>query len=320
MSEKYESVSSESDNDFTAYTEVSNEAATVSETTYQPESIADLEEDGFDVATHGGGRLEDVPNFPVTKALTVGLETIDMGDNIDLSQIPPAYTLVYQPVQAESQCGPDDRRQISNTASVPWRMVCQLIMTTKNGERFKGTGWFIGPRTVMTAGHCLHFRNNGGWAKQIEVIPGMNGSRKPYGSQIGRSFRSVKGWTDNQDPDYDYGCIILPDDNLGKRVGWFGFAALSDGSLTNLLMNNSGYSGDKPSGTQWYTAGRVLRTTRRQLFYYNDTFAGNSGGPVWRYRDGKRHGVGIHAYGGCPNKATRITRPVFDLMKKWKNV
>ena len=222
--------------------------------------------------------------------------------------------------QPESVCGRDDRVKVANTTSVPWRMICQLIITTANGSKSRCTGWFIGPRTVMTAGHCVYSHSNGGWVKEIEVIPGMNGTTKPYGSQIGTTFRSVNGWTKNSKVTHDYGCIILPDDTLGRRVGWFGFASLSDSSLKNLLVNNSGYAGDKPFGTQWFNAGRISKIEARRLHYMLDTFGGQSGSPTWRFRDGKRHAIGIHAYGGCPNKSTRITKPVFDNMSKWKNV
>jgi V8-like Glu-specific endopeptidase len=107
---------------------------------------------------------------------------------------------------------------------------------------------------------------------------------------------------------------------LGNTVGWFGFACLSGSSLRNLLVNNAGYAGDKPFGTLWFNAGRITRVTTRRLYYMIDTYGGHSGSPVWRSRGGRRYGVGVHNYGGCPNKATRITRPVFENMKNWKNL
>jgi V8-like Glu-specific endopeptidase len=172
----------------------------------------------------------------------------------------------------------------------------------------------------MTAGHCVYSRGNGGWARSIEVIPGMDAASRPFGSQVGTSFRSVAGWVNSADPNYDYGAIILPDRTLGNRVGWFGFASLSDASLNNLLVNNSGYPGDKPFGTQWFNAGRITSVGARKIYYMVDTFGGQSGSCVWRYSGGQRHAVGIHAYGGCPNSATRITAPVFNNMLAWRSI
>ncbi|WP_319547987.1 serine protease [Desulfogranum marinum] len=316
----YESVSSNDwdEEELELHTEDSSEGSAATTAAYKPESEDDFEEDGFDVGTHGGGSLENVAEFDGSYALTEGFTILDEGEAIDLATVPPACDETYD--QPESVCGRDDRKKISGTTSIPWRMICKLIITTAGGSRSGCTGWFIGPRTVMTAGHCVYSHTRGGWAKKIEVIPGMNGTVKPYGSQIGTSFRSVTGWTKSKKSTHDYGCIILPNDTLGRRVGWFGFANLSAASLRNLLANNSGYAGDKPFGTQWYNAGRISKVEARRLHYMLDTFGGQSGSPTWRYRDGKRHAIGIHAYGGCPNKSTRITKPVFNNMKNWKNV
>jgi V8-like Glu-specific endopeptidase len=85
-------------------------------------------------------------------------------------------------------------------------------------------------------------------------------------------------------------------------------------------VNNSGYPGDKPFGTQWFNAGAITQVTNRKIYYMIDTYGGQSGSPVWRFLNGQRHGVGIHAYGGCPNSATRIVKEVFDNMLAWRNL
>jgi len=205
------------------------------------------------------------------------------------------------------------------TPAIPWRWICQLISTMPNGAGFRGTGWFIGPKCVMTAGHCVYSKSNGGWARGIEVVPGMNGAARPFGSSVGTNFRSVNGWTNNTDPHYDYGCIILHDP-LGNVVGYFGFASLTDASVTNLLVNNSGYPRDKSFGTQWFNAGWVSSVTARKIYYMLDTYDGQSGSPVWRYLNGQRPAVGVHAYGGCPNSATRSVTEVYNNMLVWQNL
>jgi glutamyl endopeptidase len=263
-----------------------------------------------------GGELESIPNFNTQRALNEGMPTQILTDDLlELKEIKP------EGFPPETVCGQDDRVQVMNTTIVPWRWICELIITFPNGQTFRGTGWFIGPKAVMTAGHCVYSKADGGWARQIEVIPGMNGAARPYGSMIATTpnFRSVIGWTQNSDPNYDYGCIILPSPNLGNTVGWFGFAALTDASLQNLLLNNSGYPGDKPFGTQWFNAGKVTNVTARKIYYMIDTYGGQSGSPDWRLLSGQRHAVGIHAYGGCPNSATRIVTAVFNNMINWRN-
>jgi len=296
----------------------SNEEISFDHVEYTWELEADAEEDGCDVATHGGGELEDVPGFESDYALLEGFEPF-AADDVDSLEGPVNPCCDDFPMP-ESVCGRDDRVRITGTTRIPWRLVCKLVMTFKDGARGGCTGWLIGPRTVMTAGHCIYSHSHGGWAEKVEVIPGMNGSSKPFGSQVARWFFSVKGWTKSKKPTHDYGAIILPNDKLGRRLGWFGFAALSNSSLRNLLVNNSGYAGDKPYGTQWFNAGRITHVESRRLKYMIDTAGGHSGSPTWRLRKGQRHGVGIHAYGGCPNASTRITKPVFDNMKRWKYI
>ncbi len=280
-----------------------------------------LDEEMFEEEFEGEldmGEFEDVPGFNVGAAAGEGSESFGTFLDAEEDLIPESGLLEFD--TPESVCGRDGRVRITATTRVPWRWICQLLITRADGRTSRCTGWFIGPRTVMTAGHCVYSHSAGGWARRIEVIPGMNAASRPYGSQVGTSFRSVTGWTQSQSPNYDYGAIILPNKTLGNRVGWFGFTALSTSSLKNLLVNNSGYAGDKPFGTQWFNAGRITKVTSRRLYYMLDTYGGQSGSPTWRYRNGQRHAVGIHAYGGCPNKSTRITSAVFNNMKNWKNI
>ena len=277
-----------------------------------------LIEDGFEMPIHGGGTIENVDEFDESFAMMEGLGGEAVPVDPTLNALPRSCDLEYGEAP-ESVCGRDDRVQITNTTRIPWRFVCQLIITLKDGRQSRCTGWFISPRTVMTAGHCVYSHSADGWAKKIEVIPGMSGASRPFGSAVGTKFYSVKGWTKKRKHTHDYGCIILPKSKpLGRRTGWFGFANLPKSKLKNLLVNNSGYAGDKAFGTQWYNAGRVSKVTSRKLFYMLDTYGGHSGSPMWRLRNGKRHALGVHAYGGCPNSSTRINKPVFKNMKSWK--
>ncbi len=307
-------------------------------------AFEDLVEDDDDGLGRMVGELEDVEGFDTTGVTDEGVECEgeeegefeegELREDLDWDDLGELQALDTEFIQAEEQefeqpesvCGRDDRVRISPTTRIPWRLNCKLIITLANGRRGGCTGFFIGPRTVMTAGHCVYSHSNGGWARRITVVPGMDviggRVRRPFGYQVGTSFRSVRGWTRNRSPNYDYGAIILPNTRLGRRVGWFGFAALSARTLRRLYINNAGYAGDKPFGTLWYNGGRITRVTSRRLYYFIDTYGGHSGSPVWRLvrRRGRwqRHVVGVHAYGGCPNKATRIVRPVFANMLRWR--
>ncbi len=230
------------------------------------------------------------------------------------------------PPGLETVIGPDDRVKITNTAIYPWRANCSLLITARDNSMWIGTGWFNGPHTVITAGHCVFIKGSGvpgrdGWVKSIRVMPGRNGNALPYGAVTSSNLRSVLGWTRDGDQNYDYGAIILST-NLGNTTGWFGFGVYSDGDLTNSIGNLSGYPGDKPAGTQWYHARKIVSVGARKVYYDIDTFGGQSGSAVYRIINGGRYAVAIHAYGvggGVTlNSGTRITTPVFNNLLAWK--
>lgn len=226
------------------------------------------------------------------------------------------------PVVSESVIGGvDDRVQITNTHQHPWRVHAALRITAGDNSLWIGTGWFVGPRLLVTAGHVVHIKNSGvpgrdGWVKTITVVPGRNGNDQPFGAAVSGRFYSVKGWTESGDQEYDYGAIVLSEP-LGDRTGWFGFAAYAN--LDDVGGNIAGYPGDKPAGTQWYHARLIHSVTDRKVFYEIDTAGGQSGAAVYRIEDGQRFGFGIHAYGGAlTNSATRINQHVFDNITAWK--
>lgn len=308
LDEAYEAVSFEADDD---------------NLTETAESSDDLVEHGFDIQTHGGGSLENVPGFEMFEPMLDGIgETGEEPLPEDWESMTDAGSAHYDDrTSIESICGRDDRVRVRAVSSPPWRMIAKLFITLGNGKRVVGTGWFVSPRTLITAGHCVFSSRNGGWARSVTVVPGMNGRKRPFGSARSATFRSVKAWTQHGRPESDVGAIILPKSApLGQRTGYFGFAALKNSTLKNLLVNTSGYPADKSIGTQWYNGGRITHVRARQLDYMIDTFGGQSGSPVWRYssKTRTRHVVGIHNYGGCDNKASRVTTGLHRLMQRWK--
>jgi glutamyl endopeptidase len=253
---------------------------------------------------------------------SVGGETTD-----EAQALPPQDALLgsYEAgpplMSTEVIIGSDDRVRVGNTGVYPWRAICGLKITAANGRRFIGTGWLVAPRTVITAGHCVFMHNEGGWARSVEVVPGLNDASRPFGSAFSGALRSVTGWTQSRNREYDYGAIILPANaRLGDRTGWFGLAVRDDAFLRSAALNLSGYPGDKGGNQQWFMAQRAKATSGRVITYDIDTMGGQSGSPVWVLQNGQRYGVGVHTNGSSSgNSATRINSDVFNRMMAWKN-
>jgi glutamyl endopeptidase len=222
----------------------------------------------------------------------------------------------------EAVIGVDDRVQMTATGTYPWRVHCSLRITAADGSQWIGTGWFCGPRTVITAGHCVFIKNSGvpgrdGWVQSVTVIPGRNVDQHPFGVAVSDDLRSVRGWAEDGNQEYDYGAILLSTP-LGDQTGWLGFGAFSDATLLASVGNLSGYPGDKPAGTQWYHARTVTSVSPHKVYYDIDSFGGQSGSAVYRIADGGRYAVAVHAYGGASaNSGTRITSDVFDNLQAW---
>jgi len=266
----------------------------------------------------GDFKLPEVAVGRAMAAVYTAPQKTDLRDIAEATYGPP-------PSRKETVHGPDDRVRITNTGAYPWRVHASLLITAADNSQWIGTGWFIGPHTLMTAGHVVNIRGSGvpgrdGWVRRIQVMPGRNGSTLPYGSVTSTSFRSVTGWTSSAsgNENYDYGAILLPN-NLGSTTGWFGFGVYSDTDLRGAVGNISGYPGDKPAGTQWYDARRIDSVNSRKVFYDIDTAGGQSGSAVYRLIGGHRYAFAIHAYGGATtNSGTRIITAVYNNMVAWK--
>ncbi len=231
-------------------------------------------------------------------------------------------------VATETVFGADERERVYETELLPWRMICSLLIEAPGGS-FLGTGWLVGPKTVITAGHCIYDqRELGGWASEIKIAAGRDDQTFPYGRIASTRFSTTDKWQEDQDPDFDIGCIHL-DTPLGDRTGWFGVVSLSAQDLQGYLVNIAGYPSDLGNGRFLYQhRNRITGVSDRRIFYNVDTFGGQSGSPAWIYETdgGPPLVVGVHAYGagGTPasmhleaNSAPRIIPEVAELIRRW---
>ena len=212
--------------------------------------------------------------------------------------------------------GADDRQPVSDTSGFPER--AQVLVVLPAG---RCSGALIGPDLVLTAGHCVHSGGPGGqWMNRAVVYPGRNGPVAPFGSCQATRLYSVKGWTENRNPAYDFGAIKLNCD-IGSQIGWLGYFWRS-GTLVGTGARISSYPGDKPL-EQWTHTDLVRSNSALQAHYRTDTVGGNSGSAV--FASDVPTGCGycahtVHAYGGTSfNAGTRITEQLFNNLRAWSD-
>jgi len=220
----------------------------------------------------------------------------------------------------ESVCDPDERVPEVNTEAGPWSGVCQLVINMGGGRRAVGTGFLVSPTCVLTAGHCVHQGESGSFFESVEVIPGCRGNSKPFGSQTSSNLKATDAWKQAGVMAEDYGVIVLPREfgpnENGAIPAILSVAVLSDEALKSGSVYVSGYPADKAFGTQWSDADPVADVKPQRLFYNVDTYGGHSGSPVL-FGGSRGPVVGVHNYGGCNNKSTRVTDAVKKQVEVW---
>lgn len=305
--------------------------------------------------TNGGGSPENVPGFDLFRAVTAGFETKRVAGATVLTAQPDGGffsqggggeavpILVGSPAaKPENVIGADNRTRVSDTAMTPWRSICHLEIEYESGPVGMGTGFLIGPYTVVTAAHVLCDRRMFGWnrpraARRIRILPGRNGTLAPYGYVVADEFNVPPEWQ-HKDADeagasaFDFAAIHIPrtsateveQEGLGARLGYFGlkaYTAADEESIKLLFVNNAGYPQEqhKPYGTLWYNAGRVSKWADSFVEYMVDTEGGQSGSPIYLFDEKKkqRYVVAIHTTGDFVNRGVRITPSVFETIRKW---
>lgn len=208
----------------------------------------------------------------------------------------------------EAIIGSDDRRHVTNTTDFPNRAI--VYIHQPNGSQHC-TGWLVSPDTVVTAGHCVY--NEGNWIHGLEFSPGANGSERPYGTATMKAQWTDVGWVSRGDDRLDWGIVKL--NRSFPEVGYFGYR-WQRASLNCTNVEIRGYPGDKPAGELWGMAGPIRESGGNNLYYDMDTFAGQSGSPV--FLGDVAQSVAIHTGWSASkhNRSTRITESLFNIISE----
>ncbi|MBS1713247.1 MAG: trypsin-like serine protease [Armatimonadetes bacterium] len=209
--------------------------------------------------------------------------------------------------------GSDDRTEVSSTTSFPNSARCRIVSTFRDGYTVSGSGNLIDKNDVLTACHVVYDGSHGGFATNVRVYPGQDGTTLPFGSASGTNVLYWSDFTSKGNYDHDMAVVRLSS-NIGSLTGWYGFASVSDNEGAGATIG--GYPGDKPYGTQWYDSDPIQIQTTNRLYYWIDTESGDSGAGVYRFIGGDRYIVAAHSgwntyWTKKYNRGTRITSSKF---------
>jgi len=228
---------------------------------------------------------------------------------------PPPRSIERNAINERPQVGTTDRRiRVSDTQIYPYRVVGQLIMTFKGDKQASCTATLVSPYVVLTAGHCIHSRDFGGFPEFISFAPGQYQSTtlgqiyQPYGVKYASYVVTNERWSQVsggssiflRNVPYDFAAVYFSQPFTFTNT--FMPVAYDD---TRTLVNNAGYPGIVQSisnNGMWSSSGSEVATSisiYRGLQFREfdlDVSPGNSGGPYWIFDGANRYLTGLVSY------------------------
>ncbi|PWZ93811.1 serine protease, partial [Staphylococcus pseudintermedius] len=126
-----------------------------------------------------------------------------------------------------------------------------------------------------------------------------------------KKILTFKKWKDSSNQDYDLAIIKL-DSKLGKKTGTLG---LTSKISKDEEIETSGFPGDKSGEVQYKSNGNPKKITDNILYYYLDTFFGQSGSSV---RNKQNKIIAVHTFGASDyNGGVRLNALKIDYIKHW---
>lgn len=273
------------------------------------------------------------------------------GDRAAADDAPSPSTALYDipergllPAQGEvsgaAVHGSDDRLPIDG-AEAPWRSVAYLEMQYYGVPIGSCTATVIGDGVLLTAAHCVAAGPGDLEATAVRVVPAKNGAVEPFGSQYAESAAWPNSFSAGLEGSvlnspWDYALVFMPDAALTNLVGSFPgqLGGLTDQELNSHTENwwVVGYPGDCLSATCWHDAAgsgppygtymwaasaSQLDLVFPQYFFDSiDIWQGNSGGIIFRERDGAIAGV-VSQSGPDWNRSTRLHATAVNELRTW---
>lgn len=254
--------------------------------------------------------------------------------NGEIERTAPAYfppELVLEQIDSETISpygiigGKDTRKKITVGSALPYSAIAYIETYWPDKTTTIGTAWMFYSDILVTAGHCVYSKKHGGWASNISVWVGTNGTKSSArATGEGKTFYTSTLWIASEQVKDDWGVIELTE-SIASKTGYLGIH-YSTADMSGRSIEISGYPGDHVLW-QYSATGTIDYCEEAALFYKVPMVSGQSGSPILIDGSNKATGINTTEYyidhgtykEYTKNGGSRMTPSLFDYLMSFRD-
>ncbi len=182
------------------------------------------------------------------------------------------------------------------------------------------TGFFVGPKHILTAGHCVYNYRRRGFYEKSYVYQAKECTNEPCDEDRDDCFQMktyiiFRKYYTHCSRSYDIAMIIV--DKESKEWLDLGWKTDSE-SMEGMDISVSGYPSEKRDHCMYVGFGQIKKDLKFEVTHNADTTSGMSGGPIYNVWDGLVYGVNT-AYDPSEhlNTGVKITKRLYKTIQHW---